>query len=68
MNKKFSDLSKLSNEEITKRIEGIKINLIKGRVTATKGGKVKMRELKRTLARLLMLQHRSKSKEVEGNK
>ena len=65
MNKKFSELSKLSSEEIMKRIENIKLDIIKGKVIAAKGGKVKMRELKRTLARLLMLQTRSKSKGIE---
>jgi len=65
MNKKFSELSKLSSEEIGKRIENIKLDIIKGKVIAAKGGKVKMRELKRTLARLLMLQTRSKSKGIE---
>jgi ribosomal protein L29 len=56
MNKKFTELKGLSQEEIGKRIDGIRIDIMKGRVTASKGGKVKMRELKRTLARLLMLQ------------
>ena len=37
------------------------MDLIKGRVTASKGGKVKMRELKKTLARLLMLKSGNKS-------
>ena len=56
MNKKFSDLKALSQEEIGKRIDSVRMDIMKGKVTASKGGKVKMRELKRTLARLLMLQ------------
>lgn len=63
MNKKFLELSKLSKEEINKRIDSIRLDIVKGRVTASKGGKVKMRELKRTLARLLMLQSRNKIEE-----
>jgi ribosomal protein L29 len=61
-NKKFKELAQLSKEEIDKRILDIRSDIIKGKVTASKGGKVKMRELKRTLARLLMLKSR---KEVE---
>ena len=41
------------------------MDLIKAKVTASKGGKVKMKELKKTLARLLMLKSR---KETGGEK
>lgn len=58
---KFKELSQLSEENIDKRISDIKIDIIKGRVTASKGGKVKMRELKKTLSRLLMLKSRKKT-------
>ena len=56
MNKKFDELKSLSISEINKKIDDIKLDLIKAKVTASKGGKVKMRELKKTHARLLMLQ------------
>ena len=56
MNKKFDELKSLSISEINKKIDDIKLDLIKAKVTARKGGKVKMRELKKTHARLLMLQ------------
>ena len=56
MNKKFNELKVLSISEINKKIDDIKLDLIKAKVTASKGGKVKMRELKKTHARLLMLQ------------
>jgi ribosomal protein L29 len=56
---KFKDLSKLESKEVDKRIDDIKLDIIKGKVTASKGGKVKMRELKKTLARLLMLKARN---------
>jgi ribosomal protein L29 len=56
---KFKELSKLDGKEIDKRINDIKLDIIKGKVTAAKGGKVKMRELKKTLARLLMLKARN---------
>lgn len=61
MNKKFKELAQLSKEDIDKRIKDIKMDIIKARVTASKGGKVKMRELKKTLSRLLMLESRKKT-------
>jgi len=64
MNKKFDELKSLSISEINKKIDDIKLDLIKAKVTASKGGKVKMRELKKTHARLLMLQS-IKLKETE---
>ena len=53
--KKFKELSKLSEKERNQKIEDVKLEIIKAKITAKKGGKVKMRELKKTLARLLML-------------
>lgn len=53
--KKYKELSRLSKIDIKNRIEEIRIDLIKAKITAGKGGKVKIRELKKTLARLLML-------------
>jgi len=64
MNKKYTALKELSSGERDKRIENLRMDIIKGKVTASKGGKVKMRELKKTLARLLMLQ----SEKVEDKK
>ena len=62
---KFKELSQLSKDNINKKIDEIRIDLIKAKVTASKGGKVKMKELKKTLARLLMLKSR---KETGGEK
>ena len=55
---KFKDLSKLGKTEINKKIKDLQLELVKGRVTAGKGGKVKLKEMKKTLARLIMLKHR----------
>ena len=65
---KFKELSGLSQAEIERKIDNIRRDLIKAKVTASKGGKVKMKELKKTLARLLMLKsvgQNKKSQEVE---
>jgi len=52
---KYKDLKNLPLAEREKKLEDLKLDLIKGRVTASKGGKVKIREIKRTIAKLIML-------------
>ena len=52
---KFKELSKLSKSDIEKKIKELQLDLVKARVTASKGGKVKLREIKKTLAKLIML-------------
>lgn len=56
---KFKELSKLTKKEIDDKINEIRLEIIKAKVTASKGGKVKMTEMKKTLARLLMLKNKS---------
>tara|TARA_Y100000310_G_scaffold162281_1_gene162282 strand:+ start:73 stop:267 length:195 start_codon:yes stop_codon:yes gene_type:complete len=60
---KFKELSQLSKPDIEKKISELRIDIVKARVTASKGGKVKMKELKKTLARLLMLKSRKEGGE-----
>ena len=55
---KFKELSKLSKKEIEQKINELQLDLIKAKVTASKGGKVKLREMRKTLARLLMLKQK----------
>ena len=59
--KKFKELSQLAKSEIDKKIGELQLEIRKARVTAGKGGQVKMKELKKTLARLLMLKNMKKS-------
>ncbi|MBS3091983.1 50S ribosomal protein L29 [Candidatus Pacearchaeota archaeon] len=53
---KFKELSKLTKDEVNNEINEIKVELIKARVAAKKGGKVKIRDIKKTLSKLLMIQ------------
>jgi len=57
--KKFKELSNLSKKDIKHKIEDLELELIKAKITANKGGKVKLREMKKTLARLKMLDNKS---------
>lgn len=52
---KFKELSKLSQKERNNKLNELKLDLIKARVTASKGGKTKIREMKKTIAKLNML-------------
>lgn len=56
---KFKELKNLTKKDINHKIEDLKLEIIKAKVTANKGGKVKLREMKRTLARLIMLNNKS---------
>lgn len=56
---KFKELSNLSKKDIKQKMEDLKLEIIKAKVTASKGGKVKLREMKRTLAKLNMLYNKS---------
>ncbi|MEA3329396.1 MAG: hypothetical protein U9Q06_01505 [Nanoarchaeota archaeon] len=57
---KFKELSNLEGKEIDRKIKDIQLEIVKARVTASKGGKVKIRELKKTFARLNMLKNQKK--------
>ena len=50
---KSKDVRKMSSREIDEKIKELKMELIKEKVSAAKGGKLKTREIKRTIARLL---------------
>ena len=43
----------MSNKEIEEKVKVLKMELIKNQVNASKGGKLKTREIKKTIARLL---------------
>ena len=46
------DIRKLSEKDIVGKIKDLKMELVKNKVEASKGGKLKIREIKRTIARL----------------
>ena len=50
---KSKDISKMSNKERKDKIKDLKMELIKEKISLGKGGKIKIREIKRTIARLL---------------
>ena len=49
---KSKDIRKMSPKEIEEKMKELKMELIKEKVSAAKGGKLKTKEIKRTIARL----------------
>lgn len=50
---KAKDIVKMSKKEIEDKVKELRVELIKARVAGKKGGKSNLREIKRTIARLL---------------
>lgn len=61
---KPKEISKMSEKEINEKVNELKLELIKNKVSSTKGGKLKIREIKRTIARLLTF-NRLNKKSIE---
>jgi len=57
---KARDIIKMSKEEISKKMEELKMELVKARVAASKTGNSKVREIKRLIARLLTIEKNKK--------
>jgi len=62
---KNSDIVKMSNKECGEKIQDLRMELMKERVNMAKGGKIKIREIKKTIARLLTFNRLNKSVEVK---
>ena len=60
---KAKDISKMNSKEIDSKLKDLKMELIKEKVNASKGGKLKIREIKRTIARLHTFNRLNKSVE-----
>jgi len=48
-----TEISRMSKKEIEDKVKELKMELIKDKINISKGGKNRIREIKRTLARLL---------------
>lgn len=49
---KSKDIAKMSDKERNEKIKDLKTELMKEKVNLGKGGKIKIREIKKTIARL----------------
>jgi ribosomal protein L29 len=48
------DIKAMNKEEKLEKIKELELELIKARANAVKGGKIKIREIKRTIAKLML--------------
>lgn len=66
---KSKDAIKMNATEIKEKIKELRIELIKARAINKKGGKTSLREIKRTIARLLTIKPKLETKqESKSNK
>ena len=52
---KYKDIGKMSQKERENKLKELRFELIKANVAANKTGKIKIKEIKRTIAKLLTL-------------
>lgn len=52
---KSKQIKEMNKEDVIKKIKELKIELAKARANSTKGGSAKIKEIKRTFARLITL-------------
>jgi len=53
---KAAEIRKMTSEEIKKKLEELKVEMIKARVSANKTGNSKLKEMRRLLARILTIE------------
>ena len=52
---KAKDIAKMSEKEMDEKLKELRQELIKANISVAKSGKVKIKEIKRTIARLLTI-------------
>jgi large subunit ribosomal protein L29 len=62
---KAKDIKKMNKEERMKKIEELKLELIKAKASASKAGTSKIKEIKKVIARILTINNQEKIKGVE---
>jgi len=65
---KFKDIKKMNEKERAKKMQELKFELAKAKVSAAKAGSSKIKEIKKIIARMLTLNNAEKSEGVETNK
>jgi ribosomal protein L29 len=62
---KLKEIARMPEKERNGKIADLKMELIKNKISSGKGGKLKTKEIKRTIARLITF-NRLKKESVEG--
>jgi len=64
---KATEIKKMTSEDRKKKLDELRIEMVKARVSAAKAGNSKVREIKRLIARILTLEkNQSQNKSGEG--
>lgn len=64
---KFAEIKKMSKSERDKKLLEIRLELMKARANVSKGGSAKVKEARRTIARIFTLDSLKESNEKPGN-
>ncbi|MFH1359047.1 MAG: 50S ribosomal protein L29 [archaeon] len=65
---KSKDIAKMSDKELGEKIKDLRTELMKEKVNLAKGGKIKIREIKKTIARLHTFNRLNNKKSAEDLK
>jgi len=57
---KSKEIAKMSDKEKQEKLQDLRLELIKANVAANKSGKIKIKEIKRTIAKILTFKTKSK--------
>jgi ribosomal protein L29 len=60
---KFKDIKNMNEKEMNEKLKDLKMELIKKNITANKSSKVRAKEIKKAIARLI---HNSSSKKADN--
>jgi len=63
---KIKDIQKMSKEERMKKVEEMKFELVKAKVSAAKSGTSKAKAIKKIIARILTFNNQNKNGAVEN--
>lgn len=65
---KFQDIKKMTNEERNKKMQELKLELVKSKASATKKGSAKPKQIKKMIAKIYTAekQNTNLNKEVQG--
>ncbi len=59
---KSKDIGRMTQKEIEEKLKELRLELIRANVTANKTGKIKIKEIRKTIAKLLTFMAKAKAK------
>jgi len=59
---KFKDISKMERKDRERKLKDLKLELVKSKANASKGGNAKIKEARRAIAKITMLNKSGKEK------